>query len=274
MKFIHLSDLHFHRSPNDNREATTTLEFINSNYPSHYLLVTGDITDDGDSTQYNNAWDALSAFNGRIYICPGNHDFGAAGNFYEKSRAERFDHVLAGPLGQQGTCAGATRPVVNLVTAGNDQALIIALDSNLETLTPFDFACGKIGEMQLQALDQILTSYAGCEAKKILLLHHHPFLRDDPFMKLQDAEQLWATVYHRIDVMCFGHKHVWGEWFDYEAVPIILASDNSPGKNFAHEITVTASGASAATVPISPQVPTTMNVRSAKPSAPRRRTKK
>ena len=47
MKFIHLSDLHFHRRKKDNKEATNVLEFIKKQYPNHYLIVTGDIVDDG-----------------------------------------------------------------------------------------------------------------------------------------------------------------------------------------------------------------------------------
>jgi hypothetical protein len=41
MKFIHVSDLHFHQSKNDNKKATKMLKFIQGNYPQHYLIVTG-----------------------------------------------------------------------------------------------------------------------------------------------------------------------------------------------------------------------------------------
>ena len=33
MKFIHVSDLHFHQSKSDNKAATKMLKFIQSNYP-------------------------------------------------------------------------------------------------------------------------------------------------------------------------------------------------------------------------------------------------
>ncbi len=48
MKLIHISDLHFHRRKNDNKEAMAMLDFIKQNYPDHYLIVTGDIADDGN----------------------------------------------------------------------------------------------------------------------------------------------------------------------------------------------------------------------------------
>ena len=87
MKFIHISDLHFHRSKKDNKGAVKLLKLIEQRYPAHYLIVTGDITDDGDAEQYDRAAEALSAFAGRMFICPGNHDFGAAGFIYDRNRA-------------------------------------------------------------------------------------------------------------------------------------------------------------------------------------------
>ena len=49
MKFIHISDLHFHRSKKDNKGALKLLKLIEQRYPAHCLIVTGDITDDGDA---------------------------------------------------------------------------------------------------------------------------------------------------------------------------------------------------------------------------------
>ncbi len=238
MQFIHVSDLHFHRSKDDNQEAVKLLAFIAKQYPAHFLIVTGDITDDGDPQQYDRAFDALCAFQGRIFICPGNHDFGAAGIMYERARARRFDEKLAGPLGQNGTFAGSTQPVVNLVKEGGDQVLLIALDTNLETDTPFDFACGEIGKSQLRALDVILGNPGNAAMTKFLLFHHHPFMRNDPFMELKDAGRLWPVVYRRLDVMLFGHRHVSRMWKDKGGVGFVLAADDSPGKAYAREIEV------------------------------------
>ena len=119
-------------------------------------------------------------------------------------------------------------------------------------MTPFDFACGEIGALQLQALSDILGAYASAAMTKILLFHHHPFMRNDPFMELKDANRLWATVYLRIDVMLFGHKHVSDKWQDNGGVPFVLAADNSPDKDYAREITVTSAGVSVADIAIAP----------------------
>ena len=142
MKFIHLSDLHIHSSNDDNAKLIESLKYISDTYPEHKLIITGDITDDGAPRQYENAYELLKSFIGRIYICPGNHDFGAAGNFYSEERARHFDQSLAIPLDQGGTFKGDCTPVVNIVKDGSSTAMLIALDSNLETQSPFDFACG------------------------------------------------------------------------------------------------------------------------------------
>ena len=251
MDFLHLSDLHYHQDPADNQAADQTMAYVQQHYPNHYLIVTGDITDDGHSDQYRNAMRVLSPFLGRIFIVPGNHDFGALGNFYDRERAERFDEMLAGPLHQGGSFHGYNQPVVNVVREGNDAVMLIALDSNLETDSPFDFACGEVGDGQLKGLDRILAQ-AGPAMKKIVLLHHHPFIVNDPFMELMDARKLMRAIYQRADVLMFGHKHeskLWGPK-EVNGLSYALAADNSPGKAFARQLTVSGGRISVSDVPI------------------------
>jgi 3',5'-cyclic AMP phosphodiesterase CpdA len=238
MKILHLSDLHFRRFSDDNQEAINTLNYVKSNYPEHYIVLTGDITDDGHPHQYDNAYEALKDFIGRIFISPGNHDFGAAGLFYSLEIAERFDEYLSKPLNQEGTFLAENRPVINLVKEENDTIMIIALDTNLETNHPFDFACGEVGEFQLDALYSILSNSTIPEMKKVLFFHHHPFIVNDPFMELKDAKELVRTIYNRVDVVLFGHKHVMNKWENIWGAKYVLASDNSPGKSKAGEITI------------------------------------
>jgi 3',5'-cyclic AMP phosphodiesterase CpdA len=238
MKFIHISDLHFHRDKRDNKDALKALKNIKERYAEHYLLVTGDITDDGHEEQYEQAFDALKPFKKHIFVCPGNHDFGAVGFIYDRDRAELFDMRLAKPLAQHGTFAGDNQPVVNVVKDGDEKVLLIAIDTNLETEVPFDFACGEIGEKQLKALNAILSNPDNADLTTFLMFHHHPFMRNDPFMELQDAAALWPIVYKRLDVLLFGHRHVSEMWADKGGVQFVLASDNSPGKDYAREISV------------------------------------
>ena len=239
MKFIHISDLHFHRHVSDNEAATSMLQFINQNYPDHKLIVTGDIVDDGDEEQFDRAYEALEPFKRRIFICPGNHDFGAAGNFYSKERAERFDRKLSIRLQQGGTFTADDTPLVNLLIEQNDnKVMLIALDTNLETDHPFDYACGQVGERQLSFLKTVLTDPTLGDRTKILFFHHHPFIHNDPFMELMDARELMRTIYNLVDVVCFGHKHVSDSWENINGIKYVLAADNSPVKDWAREINI------------------------------------
>jgi len=250
MKFVQVSDLHFHRSKDDNEAAEKVLNFIKDNYPDHYVIVTGDITDDGHERQYENAYKALSPFKGRIFVCPGNHDFGAAGNFYSRERAQRFDEFLSVPLEQGGTFKGDKTPVVNILEENGEKVILIALDTNLETEHPFDFACGKVGKTQRSALENIIANQTTLDMTKIVFCHHHPFMHNNPFMELKDARKLMRIIYGRVDALLFGHKHVMGKWENRNGIRYVLASDNSPGKDWAHEITVEKGEVSQVEIPI------------------------
>ena len=238
MKFIHLSDLHIHTHDSDNKDVVSLLSFISTKYPDHRLIITGDIADDGTKAQFENAYELLQQFKDKIFICPGNHDFGAAGNFYSHERALRFDDLLSKPLNQAGTFKGDSTPVVKKINDGGIEIMLIALDSNLETEHPFDFACGEIGDTQLRALNAILSTTPSDGVVKVLFLHHHPFIVNDPFMEMKDAADFARVVFNRVDVILFGHKHEMKEWKKRWGTQYILASDNSPGKRFAKEITI------------------------------------
>ncbi|MFA4904172.1 MAG: metallophosphoesterase [Desulfobaccales bacterium] len=251
MKFIHISDLHFHRDERDNEDAIILLQFIKQHYPEHKLIVTGDISDDGHEEQFDRAYEALEPFKDDIFIAPGNHDFGAAGNFYSRERAERFDEMLSLPLQQGGTFTGDLTPVVNFITDEHDKIMLIALDSNLETDHPFDFACGEVGERQLSFLNTILLDPFLSDRTKILFFHHHPFIHNDPFLELKDARELIRTIYQRVDIVCFGHKHASELWKNINGIQYFLASDNSPGKDWAREIDITQGVITVKDIPIS-----------------------
>jgi hypothetical protein len=166
------------------------LQFIRKTYPTHNLIITGDIVDDGHPEQYEMASKALQPFTGRLFICPGNHDYGAAGSFYSLERAKRFDEYLCIPLKQGGTFTRDRTPVVNVLSEAGTSVMVIALNTNLATEHPFDFACGAVGEEQLAAVDTILSTRATA-----------------------------AMV-----------KDVSGEWQNVNGISRVLAADNSPGK--------------------------------------------
>ena len=245
MKFVHVSDLHFHTNASDNTEVTAALQAITEKLPDHYLIVTGDISDDGHAKQFENARAALEPFSreGRVFIAPGNHDFGAVGNFFSRERAERFDEMLSGPLERGGTFTGDATPVVNVVKDDTDQVMLIALDTNLETDHPFDFACGAVGPDQLAALNTVLhgptpTNCPTPTMTKLLFFHHHPFVHHNPFVELQDASDLMRTIYAKVDLLLFGHMHASFKRENMNGIRFALGADNLPGKDWVRAISV------------------------------------
>jgi 3',5'-cyclic AMP phosphodiesterase CpdA len=211
---------------------------IKENYPEHGLIVTGDITDDGAALQFENAYKALEPFKGKVYIAPGNHDFAAAGNLYSEERAHCFDTMLSIRLQQGGTFAAFNSPVVNVVKDASGAAMLIALDTNLETPLLFTGARGKVGDEQLTLLGRVLSDASSADCAKLLFFHHHPFIHSQPGMFLVDADDLFNTIYGRVDVLLFGHKHTTGQWSNVNGIKHILASDNSPGKDWVREISI------------------------------------
>lgn len=250
MEFLHLSDLHFHRSSSKNKKINSTLKKIKDKYPEHYLILTGDVADDGNERQFKNAQTALMPFKGRLFICPGNHDFGAVGLSYNRDRANDFDEYLSIPLKQNGRFAGDNDPVVNVVTDKESKTMLIALDTNLETPHCFDIACGEIGKRQLKALRSIITGPGSNEYVKILFFHHHPFMHNDPTMRLKDSKALAQTIFGQVDVVMFGHRHVSGLWEGVYGASYVLSADNTPGKKSVREVTVKGRTVSVQDVPV------------------------
>lgn len=238
MKFIHVSDLHYHTRESDNDDSDRLLKSIAEKYPEHTLIVTGDIVDDGHEEQYGRAYDALQRFAGRVFIVPGNHDFGAAGNFYSWERALRFDRMLSEPLNQGGTFTGDNTPVVNIARDADDTVMLIGLDTNLETEHPFDFACGEVGTQQLTTLNSILCDPSTATMTKMLFMHHHPFTFLSFFMELRDARELIRTIYQRVDLVLFGHKHKSNKWQQHRGVPYFIAAGSLPEDGTCREVAI------------------------------------
>ena len=191
---------------------------------THYLLDTSDVTDDGAFDQCRQVQDAMVPWKGRWFFGgPGNHDAGWAGLEWAEECARRFDEMLSVPFNQGGTFYGKQRPVCNMIQSGADKVMLIALNSTLETESPWDFACGEIGRPQLKALSQVLKE-APKDVIKIVMMHHHPWLHWNPFMRLRDATSLLMRLRGRIDVLLFGHRHKEGIWRSKWNIPLTIAA--------------------------------------------------
>ncbi|MBI5533956.1 MAG: metallophosphoesterase [Deltaproteobacteria bacterium] len=243
IKLVHISDLHFHQDRKDNTAIHNMLLGVMNEYflsGTNYLLVTGDIVDDGDRTQYALAFEALNPFGRRVLVCPGNHDYGPFGVMYSESSAHYFDTMLAGPLGYRHPYCSKV-PMVRILQDGQGSKLMtIGVNAVLETSSPFDFSCGEIGESQLEQLSTVLSSPEYATVPKLVYLHFHPFMRDNFTMKLRDSEAFMTLLDGRVQVLCFGHEHVRELWKDKAGTGIqwILASGKSPEADHVFEIAV------------------------------------
>jgi 3',5'-cyclic AMP phosphodiesterase CpdA len=220
---LHLADLH-----NDPR-IVDKLKMLKEKYPSDLLLITGDLTNDGEGWQYEMMWRTLMQNYGippwdwaghigepYLYVLPGNHDARKAGIcFWRREGIRRFDATFGTKF------YGLNEPMVNVFE--DDKAVLIRLDSNCENWN-WSLACGRVGRKQLRCLDKLLDQYRGYN--RIVALHHHPFDRGLG-RALLDSDKFMAVVKDRCEVLCFGHKHKFercsGEE-QYYGIPHILAA--------------------------------------------------
>ncbi len=106
IEILHVSDLHLGKNAYMNGLAKSLLKAASERYPfagkeNTYLLVTGDITDHGRKGEYDRAGQALSPFKDRVFITPGNHDYGSLGgtDLLRGAKRQYFDDPFANALG-------------------------------------------------------------------------------------------------------------------------------------------------------------------------------
>jgi 3',5'-cyclic AMP phosphodiesterase CpdA len=198
MEFIHISDLHINDNEDHNKKVYTKLINMHTAYPNAIYIITGDITDNGNVKEYIIANKIFNFIKNKILIVAGNHDYGTLGNFYQSEHEKNYRDY----------CSKYKMHLIN----DNEKILIMGLDSNLRTIDPFDFACGEIGETQLIFLNDYINNEKYKDYKKVVYLHHHPFMHTDPTMKLYDSNALMPMVAKNINALLFGHKHEQNLW--------------------------------------------------------------
>jgi len=198
-EYIHISDLHINDDIEHNNKVHQNLIKLHNLYPDAYFISTGDNTNNGDEKEYTTLTNIFDFIKDKLIIVPGNHDYGVLGNFYQASHERNYHQFID----HKYTCH-----YIN----DDEKILIIGLDSNLRTIDPFDFACGEIGETQLIMLNDYLYAKKYTDYKKIVYLHHHPFMHTDPTMKLYDSNALMPLLAKHIDCLLFGHKHTQEMW--------------------------------------------------------------
>jgi 3',5'-cyclic AMP phosphodiesterase CpdA len=76
-------------------------------------------------------------------------------------------------------------------------------------------ATGRLGQMQLDALDRLLGELSAEQVFRVLLIHH-PLRSDSKYKRLTDSDQLLALLKrHGTELILHGHDHVHSTmWFD------------------------------------------------------------
>jgi len=209
IEIYHVSDLHLGK---DTRKAKRLLKNIKENFvigehENRWLLVTGDITQDGSKRQYKMALKALEPFKDKVWIAPGNHDYGLLGFVYSKYCAKNFDGLLAGGLGIDHQFFPKV-PFSELIEDGmGNKVLLVGLNSCLKTSSWLDISKGEIGDEQRNNLERILAESEYQNFPKIVFLHHIPHRRAHGLgMSLKDFSELMDIVRDKVDAFAFGHQ--------------------------------------------------------------------
>jgi len=208
LRIIHVSDLHFGKSSAGSNSLLKAVyqRFFKTGDSNTYLLVTGDITDDGEIEQYDQAKNALLDFRGNLLLVPGNHDYCLNGLEYHDEKAHYFDDVFLPSLGVTHKFYNKIPSVTILDDANGTRVVAIGLNSVIEN-NDAEWARGEIGVNQRDQLDNILsdTTYAGI--KKIVYLHHKPKTFAYWFLALKDSKELMEIIekYDEVYALAFGH---------------------------------------------------------------------
>ncbi len=209
INFIHLSDLHIHKNKKnkDNLNCIKIVDFIINKYTGEeqenkvydnneiydkikpLILITGDITDDGDEEQYEIAVSILENLTKKgfkILAVPGNHDYGTIGNIYTEKSQSLFQEYILSNLMNNSEAQNSENsmedifPIVNTIKNENSKPIVfIGIDSvvgNEDEL--LHFARGEVGKPQRIKLNKEIKNAIALDAKIVVYFHHHPFYRN------------------------------------------------------------------------------------------------
>nr|VFJ90890.1 MAG: Calcineurin-like phosphoesterase [Candidatus Kentron sp. LFY] len=223
---LHISDLHIGRDGDSETVVERLLAHLEKDYPDAHLFVTGDLTHSGGIHQYDRVAELLWPFRGRISMAPGNHDYAVDGRsiFFSKKSMHRFEEILTRPFGLQGSYLDRNAPV--MADHVDDGFLSIGIDSNLETIDPFDFSRGRVEEPQISLMRQELNNPCYDGHFKVVYLHHRPY----PFTGIRekiaglDGKEDFLDAARGADLVLYGHGHCAEKFVDEGKTGLMVAA--------------------------------------------------
>lgn len=228
LNVIHVSDLHLTERPSANSWAERLLQRVRERFfdvsgrtERSFLLVTGDITEQGDFRQYDEAFRLLSPFAGKLLMEPGNHDI--AGIWHLPSPAatrcdeleRQFTQEFAPRLGVC-NCKINELQVTRISDGGTCRVMAIGVESASLKSHHAKMAQGEVGPKQLEALARALDDAKKEGRRTLVYLHHNPLaytpqenlLQPDvmeELNELEDAPAFLTCVKGKADVVAYGH---------------------------------------------------------------------
>jgi DNA repair exonuclease SbcCD nuclease subunit len=244
LQLLHLSDLHIgktktHERDNLNTIVDQTVKRWGGAESKPLVLITGDISNDGEADQFDEARKILNPLyesKFQVLVIPGNHDYGPIGSLVQKHRFEMLKNRFPN---QEFTFP------LNLKTEVGGHVLIglNSMEGREHGIDVF-FADGKLGRRQINSAANILNGMQGRDKKQkvIVYLHHHPYLyRGQPPLNnleelighwLVDGGELMDQISNRVDILLFGHEHWHLDFTGTDVsskygIPIILSAGKS-----------------------------------------------
>lgn len=220
---VHLSDLHADAWDSDIRNNLLQ-DIRDLHLPSdRLLLVTGDLTHRGRSTEYRAARDFLASVGKHleiewrhILVCPGNHDLrpsfvGISPPFTSRSRLRVFRDNFPSPVGAQ----QYDMSWFYIVEAGGLHVGLFSIDS---TLSRF-LSSGKVDVQTLQWMERTGKNFehAFPDGILVVLVHHHvltdELLGNNPAMVMKNNGQFNEHACRGgVDLVLHGHEHLGWRW--------------------------------------------------------------
>jgi 3',5'-cyclic AMP phosphodiesterase CpdA len=175
-------------------------------HPDH-IAVTGDLVNLALEAEFApaRAWLQSVGRPDQVTVVPGNHD--AYVRATQHHFAEAFGDFMRGDADASGDSVS-----VPLLRRRGPLALI-----GVSTAVPTAplLATGRLGPMQLDALDRILTKLSVEQVFRVLLIHH-PLRSHSRHKRLTDSAQLLTLLKrHGVELILHGHDHLHSTmWFD------------------------------------------------------------
>ena len=179
---------------------------LKAQHPDH-IAITGDLVNLALEAEFApaRAWLQSVGTSDQVTVVPGNHDA------YVRATRHHFAKTFGDFM--RGDADAATDTVSIPLLRRRGPLALIGVSTAVPT-APL-LATGRLGPVQLDALDRILTNLSVEQVFRVLLIHH-PLRSQSRHKRLTDSAALLALLKRRgVELILHGHDHVHSTmWFD------------------------------------------------------------